>query len=316
MRSSVLDAPLRGADAARCGRLHVAPDLLLGEVQQARQHDQEDHDLEANTLPRLHMRLGRPHQERRHVLGVLRERLRRAVLVGDAAVFHRLRHRDGVAGEILVVGQRRRQLEARRRLVLVAHHQRGDVVDAVLLVLREHVEDEPGEAALVGARLGDHRHVRRHRVVARAGGVLVRPRRRKAVGRAAFALEHLALVVGAILDLVLAGDLLDLRLGIAERAGLTEVAERQQVEAVADRANLAIDLEAALQLRAVVGAERAPERPLLARRRAAFRRRPAQARCPASETARTAARRVFIIGLSPSARPWALGLMHRRADPP
>ena len=52
----------------------------------------------------------------------------------------------------------------------------------------------------------------------------------------------------------------------SEKPISVEVAERQQVEAVADAADLAIDLEAALQLAAVVFAEGAGERPLLARR--------------------------------------------------
>ena len=63
-------------------------------------------------------------------------------------------------------------------------------------------------------------------VVARARGVLVRQRRREIVGRPAGALEHLALVVRAVLDLVLGGDRLDLRLGEAGPP-VGEVAERQ-----------------------------------------------------------------------------------------
>src|SRR5258707_3919173 len=40
--------------------------------------------------------------------------------------------------------------------------------------LGEDIDDEPGEAALIGARLGEHRKVRRHAIVAGACGVLVR----------------------------------------------------------------------------------------------------------------------------------------------
>src|SRR3954470_15337046 len=46
----------------------LVPDLLLGEVQQTRQHDQEDDDLEADALARHHVRLGRPLQEGGDVL--------------------------------------------------------------------------------------------------------------------------------------------------------------------------------------------------------------------------------------------------------
>ena len=63
--------------------------------------------------------------------------------------------------------------------------QRHQVVGALLLVLREQVEDEPGEAALIAARLDDHREVGRHRVVAGARLVVVLERRREAVGQPA-----------------------------------------------------------------------------------------------------------------------------------
>src|SRR5262249_58767583 len=79
----------------------------------------------------------------------------------------------------------------------------------------------------------------------------------------------LALVVG-VLDLVLGRDRLDLRLAEAWTAGLGEVAERQQLEAVTVLADVVIDLEAALQLGAVVSAERAGERPFVRRRRLAL----------------------------------------------
>src|SRR5260221_4086956 len=55
------------------GSVGVGPDLLLGEVHQAREQDQEDEDLQAQTLAGLHMRLGGPHQEGGDVLGVLRD---------------------------------------------------------------------------------------------------------------------------------------------------------------------------------------------------------------------------------------------------
>src|SRR5213592_4391321 len=50
--------------AMPASRVNRAPHLLLCEVKQARQHDQEDHDLHAHALARLEVRLGRPGQER------------------------------------------------------------------------------------------------------------------------------------------------------------------------------------------------------------------------------------------------------------
>src|SRR5262249_59024042 len=108
---------------------------------------------------------------------------------------------------------------------------------------------------------GESRHVGG----ARAAGHLaclrvVLERRGKMIGRPGRALDDLALVVG-VLDLVLGGDRLDLRIREPWTAGLGEVAERQELEAVAVLANLAGDLEAALRLRALVCAGRTRERP-------------------------------------------------------
>src|SRR6185437_16000280 len=93
-----------------------------------------------------------------------------------------------------------------------------------------------------------------------------RERRREVVGRTAGALDGLAFVVD-VLDLVLGRDRRGLCFREAEAARIREVAERNQVERVAARADLAIDLEAALQLRLVVLAERARKGPGLPRRR-------------------------------------------------
>ena len=76
------------------------------------------------------------------------------------------------------------------------------------------------------------------------------------IGKPAGALEHLALIVGAVLNLVFAGDGCRLRLGEVRSTGIGEVAERDQLEAVTGRTNLAVDLEPALQLRLIVHAER------------------------------------------------------------
>ena len=61
--------------------------------------------------------------------------------------------------------------------------------------------------------------------------LLVRERRREIIGRPAGPLEHLALVVRAVLDLVVGGERRRLRLGIAGTAGIGEVAERDVVQA-------------------------------------------------------------------------------------
>src|SRR5215470_13358521 len=74
-----------------------------------------------------------------------------------APVRERRRHRDGMAGKIFIVEAGGRKGDARRRRVLVAVQQRGEVVDALLLVLREYIADPAGKAALVTARLGDDR---------------------------------------------------------------------------------------------------------------------------------------------------------------
>src|SRR5262249_30048856 len=133
--------------------------------------------------------------------------------------------------------------------------------------LSEGVEYEPRKAALVLARLGEHRHIRRQgAAVGKACRLLVRERRRKMIGRPARALEHFALVVGAVLDLVLGRDRLDLRLGEVWSTLFAKSAERHQVEAVTDLANLAIDLESALKLAGIIAAEHTVERPGIAGR--------------------------------------------------
>ena len=75
----------------------------------------------------------------------------------------------------------------------------------------------------------------------------------------ALVVENLALVVGIGRDLVAGRDRLGLRLGEAGTARLVQIVEGDVVEAVAGRADFLIDLEAALQRAAVVGAERPVE---------------------------------------------------------
>src|SRR5262249_18786070 len=183
----------------------------------------------------LKVRLGGPHQERSHVLRVLRHGLRRTVGIVHAAVGERRRHGDGVAGKILVVIEPGRNGDAGRRLVLVALQQRRQVVRALLLVhaarYRQAVDGRPRKAAVNAARLGDYRLIDRKAAVARAGRLLVGKRRRKTVGQPAGPLEHLTLVVGPVLDLVFRRDGGGLRRGKFRAAGLGEIAKRHQRKA-------------------------------------------------------------------------------------
>src|SRR6476659_8650072 len=135
------------------GSVYRRPHFLLGEIHEARKHDQEDYDLEADALALHQVRLGCPHQEGRHVLGILIYRLWRAIVKGDLSWLEWRRHGDVVAREKLVVVPALRQLETLRR-VLVPLQERGDVIGSLLLILRECIKDEPRETARVGACLG------------------------------------------------------------------------------------------------------------------------------------------------------------------
>ena len=155
-------------------------------------------------------------------------------------------------------------LDVLGRLLPVAGQKGVHVVRPLGRVHREDVEDEAGKPALDGARLGDRREIRRRRTAVGVGGrLLVGERRREIVVRLARPLEHLALVVRTVLDLVLGRECLDLGIAVAERR---QVAEGDQVERMAVRADLRIDLQPALELRLVEGAEGPGERPRQPRR--------------------------------------------------
>ena len=194
--------------------VNVVPDLLLGEIKKAGQHDEKYERLEAEPLALVELGLRRPHQEGGDVLGVLIDSRRCAVGIFDLSVAQRLRHRDGMAGKVLVVLRARRQRDPGRR-IFVADEDGVDVVGAVLLVLGESIEDEPGKARFEAARLRQHGHVGRqaapHR---RAGSLIVRERRREVIGELAGALEHFALVVRPIGHLKAGGD--SRRLGLSK----------------------------------------------------------------------------------------------------
>src|SRR6476659_1159241 len=65
------------------GSVYRRPHFLLGEIHEARKHDQEDHGLETDTLALHQVRLGHPHQEGRDVPGILVHRLGRSIIEGD-----------------------------------------------------------------------------------------------------------------------------------------------------------------------------------------------------------------------------------------
>src|SRR5262249_10531240 len=110
----------------------------------------------------------------------------------------------------------------------------------------------------------------RHGIVARARRLIVGKRWREGVREPAGAILDLALIVGLALNLVFGRDGGRLRNRKTGPARIGERAERNQFEAVTDLADLAVALEPALELGAVVFAERPRERPLVHGRRWRF----------------------------------------------
>src|ERR1700746_898980 len=110
-----------------------------------------------------------------------------------------------MAGEIFVVVGALRKVDALRG-ILVALQQGGEVVNTLFLVLGEDVENEPGKAALVAARLGKHGHVGRRDTQGSAGCLIIGIPRREMIRRPTGSLEHFALIVGTISYFVLARD--------------------------------------------------------------------------------------------------------------
>src|SRR5271169_2095205 len=138
-----------------------------------------------------------------------------------------------MAGEILVVIGALRQRDA-RRLLLIALQERRDIVRTLFLELAEEVDDEPGKATLIGARLRDQGKVGRQTTT--IGGprrLLVREWRGEVVGGPAGPFEHIALIVRAVLDLVIRSERGHLRGRIAWTAGIGEVPERDIGQPVA-----------------------------------------------------------------------------------
>ena len=165
--------------------MDLRPHLLLGEIKQAGEHNQEDHDLEADALalppgaarpptsgmPPRPWHIGRPSAGSR--------RCSRPASLSAAAAW-RARGR----GNICCSGRPPAAVKPSGGFLEAGQIAR-DVVGALLLKLREHVEHEPREAALVAARLGQRRQVRRRDAMHRLGSELIRERRREIVGQPA-----------------------------------------------------------------------------------------------------------------------------------
>mmetsp|Transcript_54628 Transcript_54628/g.130934 ORF Transcript_54628/g.130934 Transcript_54628/m.130934 type:complete len:205 (+) Transcript_54628:344-958(+) len=192
--------------------LDHAPRAALVPPGEAEEHGERGHHLEAHELALVSLGLGGPREEYAHVLGHLRDRGRRAILVLDGALVDRLRHADPAAGEVGVVVLGVARLQASGH-VLVAGEQGKDVVSTA------------------DTSLGDQREIRRvGAVVSEAGGLLVRVGRGEVVGQLARAVEHLALVVGPVSELNILGHRLRLLLRVADA---DQVAVGDGAEAVA-----------------------------------------------------------------------------------
>src|SRR5215471_1238656 len=233
---------------------NLVPHLLLGEVHETREHDQEDHDLEADALTLHQVRLGRPHQEGSDVLGILIHGLWRAIIIGDLARLQRRRHRNVMAREISIVVAARWQQEALRRL-LVSLQERRNVIRSLLLILCERVKYEPWEAALKGARFCQCGHIgRRGTPIGGLGGKFVGKWRREGISEPSRSLGRLTLIV-EILDLVLGRHRRRLTFAKVRPPTVGKVSECQHLNRMAGRTDLFVDFEAALQLRLVIFSE-------------------------------------------------------------
>src|SRR5260370_22979840 len=96
-----------------------------------------------------------------------------------------------------------------------------------------------------------------------ARSLLVREWRGEVIGGPAGPLEHFALVVRSVLDLVFGCEGCRLRRRIAWTAGIGEIAERDIRQAMTGGAYFPVDLQPALQRPAVEVADRTGERPFL-----------------------------------------------------
>lgn len=227
--------------------MQPCPHRALGEIHDHHEDEEEDHHPRAQLVAFLELGLGRPHQISRDVTRVIVERRLGPVGIADHVIAQRRRHGDLMPREGGIVVHALRHLETGRRR-MIAGEQRVDIV---------------GSAR---PRLGHHRQVRRQRtVIGDPRQLIVGERRAERIRRPRRALEHLAFVVRAVGDLHLRGENLHRLRRELRSARLAEIAVGQKPHRMAARADLLVDLEAALQLRVVVGPEWRGEAPALMR---------------------------------------------------
>ncbi|MPL88445.1 hypothetical protein SDC9_34468 [bioreactor metagenome] len=220
------------------------PDPLVGEVEQNRQQAEHEHGGEAHVLARHHLRFGRPHQEGRDVFRHLLYRRRGAVLVGDDVIRERRRHLDPAGREDVVL------VEGVASFFLV---RTGEAVQQGMDVFRpaDAVEQlrDAGAVGAVEARAG-----LRHQAQVRAHAVA-------GPGREEVGVLARTLFLGVGVDhRVEFGRVVTHPLRVHLRATLVgERTDRHEFQAVAGRADLPVDLEAAAQLLLVEAAEGALE---------------------------------------------------------
>src|SRR5580704_13639959 len=136
----------------------------------------------------------------------------------------------------------------------------------MLLVLDDGIDQKERKAALVGAGLGEQRHIGGRRAERRLRGLFIGKIPREIIRWPAGPFEHFAGIVWAVLDLVRGGERLDLRFRKAGAAGIRQIAESDQFEGMTIGTNLAIDLKPPLKLRLIVAAEGPGKAPFLTRR--------------------------------------------------
>src|SRR6202030_1960066 len=169
------------------------------------------------------------------ILGVLRNRLGRAVRVINNIVAQRFWHGDLVARKIFV--------PVRVVVVRVAVQERIDVIGALLLVLDDGIDQKERKTALVGAGLGEQRHIGGRRAERRPRGLFIGKIPREVIRWPAGPFEHFAGIVWAVLDLVGGGERLYLGFRKAGAAGIRQIAESDQFEGMTIGTNLVIDLK-------------------------------------------------------------------------
>src|SRR6202045_3986009 len=136
----------------------------------------------------------------------------------------------------------------------------------MLLVLDDGIDQKERKAALVGAGLGEQRHIGGRRAERRPRSLFIGKTPREVIRWPAGPFEHFAGIDWAVLDLVCGGERLDLRFRKPGAAGIRQIAERDQFEGMTIGTNLTVDLKPPLKLRLIVAAEGAVKAPFLTRR--------------------------------------------------